>query len=55
MGFIDSLKRTFNISGAEVTITLDDSVHGQNDAVTGEAEVLDGPEDAVLRYLIFEL
>lgn len=31
------------------------SFHQENDSVTGESEVLDGPEDAVLRYLIFEL
>jgi hypothetical protein len=38
--------------GGRVVLT---TFHQENDAVTGEAEVLDGPEDAVLRYLIFEL
>jgi hypothetical protein len=31
------------------------SFHQESDATTGETEVLDGPEDAVLRYLVFEL
>lgn len=39
-------------SGGRVIFT---SFHQENDAVTGEPEDLDGPEDAVLRYLIFEL
>lgn len=38
--------------GGRVVFT---AFHQENDAATGEAEVLDGPEDAVLRYLIFEL
>lgn len=38
--------------GGKVIFT---SFHQENDAVTGEPEELDGPEDAVLRYLIFEL
>jgi len=38
--------------GGRVVFT---SFHQENDAVTGEAEELDGPEDAVLRFLIFEL
>ncbi len=38
--------------GGRVVFT---SFHQESDATTGEVEVLDGPEDAVLRYLIFEL
>ena len=48
VGFTDGEAGT----GGRVIFT---SFHQENDSVTGESEVLDGPEDAVLRYLIFEL
>ena len=36
MGIFDSLKRVFNISGARITVTLDDPVCSQHDHVSGE-------------------
>ena len=36
MGLLDSLRHTFNINGAEISVLLADEVHSQYDVVAGE-------------------
>lgn len=36
MGILDSVKRAFNISGAVITVAMDDAVYSQNDPVSGQ-------------------
>ncbi|MDB4459122.1 sporulation protein [bacterium] len=45
MGIIDSFKRTFNISGADITIVLDDANYSQDDDVSGEVFIRGGELD----------
>lgn len=42
MGFLTSLKRTFNISNAEVAVVTEDDVYSQSDRVSGEVVVRGG-------------
>ena len=45
MGTIDSFKRTFNISGADITIVLGDANYSQDDDVSGEVLIRGGELD----------
>ena len=42
MGFLTSIKKTFNISGAEVSVATDDDIHSQGDRVSGRVTVRAG-------------
>ena len=42
MGFLESVKRTFNISGAEVMVVTEDEVYSQFDRVAGEVMIKGG-------------
>lgn len=42
MGFLDSVKRTFNIAGCEVAVTVDEEVYSPMDRVTGNVLITGG-------------
>ena len=55
MGLVESFKRTFNISGAEITVNLDDEVLSQNDPVAGEVVIVGGKLDQSGKAITLEL
>jgi sporulation-control protein spo0M len=55
MGLVESFKRTFNISGAEITVNLDDEVLSQNDPVSGEVVIVGGKLDQSGKAIALEL
>lgn len=42
MGFLDSIKHTFNIGGAEVRVEVEDDVYSQGDRVNGTVHITGG-------------
>lgn len=55
MGLVESFKRAFNISGAEITVSLDDAVLSQNDAISGEVAIAGGQLDQSGKAITLEL
>ena len=55
MGLVESFKRVFNISGAEITVNLDDEVLSQNDPVAGEVVIAGGKLDQSGSAITLEL
>ena len=55
MGFLTSLKQTFNISGTEVVVVTDDDVHSQFDRVSGKVIITGGEFEQSGRSITFEL
>ena len=45
MGFLESVKRTFNIAGAEVCVQTEDDVYSQHDVVTVHVLIPGGQYD----------
>ena len=42
MGFLESIKRTFNIAGCEVAVAADEEVYSPMDRVTGNVLITGG-------------
>ena len=55
MGFLESVKRTFNIAGAEICVLTEDDVYSQCDVVTGKVLVEGGQYDQDVRSIRLEL
>ncbi len=55
MGFLDSVKRTFNIAGAEVCVLTEDDVYSQFDVVTGKVLIQGGQYDQEVQSIRLEL
>ena len=55
MGFLESVKRTFNIAGAEVCVQTEDDVYSQHDVVTGNVLIQGGQYDQEARSIRLDL
>ncbi len=55
MGFLESVKRTFNIAGTEICVLTEDDVYSQCDVVTGKVLVEGGEYDQDVRSIRLEL
>ncbi len=55
MGFLESVKRTFNIAGTEICVLTEDDVYSQRDVVTGKVLVEGGQYDQNVRSIRLEL
>ena len=55
MGFLDSVKRTFNIAGAEVCVLTEDDVYSQFDVVTGKVLIQGGRYDQEVQSIRLDL
>ncbi len=55
MGFFDSLKKTFNISGAEVSLLPDSEIQLQADMVSGKVVIHGGQYDQEVRSVQVKL
>ena len=55
MGFLESVKRTFNIAGAEVCVQTKDDVYSQNDVVTGNVLIQGGQYDQEAQSIRLDL
>ena len=51
MGFLESVKRTFNIAGTEICVLTEDDVYSQRDVVTGKVLVEGGQYDHDVRSI----
>ena len=55
MGFLESVKRTFNIAGTEVCVLTEDDVYSQCDVVTGQILIQGGQYDQQVQSIRLEL
>lgn len=55
MGFLESVKRTFNIAGCEVAVVVDDEVYSPMDRVTGNVLITGGQYEQRGDAIRFEL
>ena len=55
MGFLESVKRTFNIAGTEICVQTEDEVYSQRDVVTGTVLVEGGQYDQEVQSIRLEL
>ncbi len=55
MGFLENVKRTFNIAGTELSVLTEDDVYSQFDVVTGKVLIQGGQYDQDVRSIRLEL
>ncbi|MCH7700851.1 MAG: sporulation protein [Planctomycetes bacterium] len=55
MGFLESVKQTFNIAGTEVCVQTEDDVYSQCDVVTGKILIQGGQYDQDVQSIRLEL
>ena len=55
MGFLESVKRTFNIAGTEVCVQTKDDVYSQYDVVTGKVLIQGGQYDQEAQSIRLDL